>query len=82
VTNVVKYAYACPSQGHVRVTGAAAGDWLEFRVSDQGLGFRAGQSGGLGLGLSLIAKVTAELTIDQSPQGTAIQMRFALARPE
>jgi serine/threonine-protein kinase RsbW len=82
VTNVVKYAYASPAEGHVRLTGAAAEDWLEFRVSDQGRGFREGQSDGLGLGLSLIAMVTAELTINQGQQGTEIQMRFALARPE
>jgi anti-sigma regulatory factor (Ser/Thr protein kinase) len=79
VTNVVKYAYYAEDHPNpVRLSASAANDWLEFAVSDQGRGFREGHSDGLGLGLSLIAKVTAELAIDQGRHGTEVRMRFAL----
>jgi anti-sigma regulatory factor (Ser/Thr protein kinase) len=82
VTNAVKYAYADNSGDPVRLRASAAHDWLEFAVSDQGRGFREGHSNGLGLGLSLIARVTAELAIDQGQHGTEVRMRFALPTPE
>ncbi len=51
----------------------------ELIVTDRGRGFREGTSGGLGLGLSIIAEMTTELTIEQAPEGTEVRMRFALA---
>jgi serine/threonine-protein kinase RsbW len=79
VTNAVKYAYEPAVQGRVRLTGSAGEGWLELIVTDRGRGFREGESGGLGLGLSLIAKMTSELTIEQAAAGTEVRMRFALA---
>lgn len=78
VTNVVKYAYEPAVQGRVRLTGSVGEGWLELIVADRGRGFREGESGGLGLGLSIIAKMTSELTIEQAAGGTDVRMRFAL----
>jgi anti-sigma regulatory factor (Ser/Thr protein kinase) len=76
VTNAVKYAYEPEEDGAVSLTASAEDGWLEVRVSDEGHGFRAGMSGGLGLGLSIIAQVCAELTIHQGERGTELRMRF------
>ena len=78
VTNAVKYAYEPAGQGRVRLAGSAGDGWLELVVTDRGRGFREGASGGLGLGLSIIAKMTTELTIEQAATGTEVRMRFAL----
>jgi serine/threonine-protein kinase RsbW len=78
VTNAVKYAYEPASQGRVRLTGSVAEARLELIVADRGRGFREGESGGLGLGLSIIAKMTTELTIEQAATGTEVRMHFAL----
>lgn len=78
VTNAVKYAYEPASQGRVRLAGSAGDGWLELIVSDRGRGFCEGESGGLGLGLSIIAKMATELTIEQATAGTEIKMRFTL----
>lgn len=60
VTNAVKYAYS-PQEpdGQVLLTASARRSWLEFDISDQGNGFREGESSGLGLGLQLIAKLSS-----------------------
>lgn len=78
VTNAVKYAYAPGQKGRVQLYATVTGGWLEIRVSDRGRGFQTGGSGGLGLGLALIADLAAEMTVVQGPEGTEIQMRFAL----
>lgn len=78
VTNAVKYAYESADRGRVRLAGSAGDGWLELIVADRGRGFREGALGGLGLGLSIIAKVTTELTIEQAATGTEVRMRFAL----
>jgi len=78
-TNVVKYAYSqLEHKGQVRLLASARQDWLEFEVSDQGDGFREGESSGLGLGLQLIAKLSSDMKIVEGPTGTRIQIRFAL----
>jgi anti-sigma regulatory factor (Ser/Thr protein kinase) len=79
VTNAVKYAYGPDGEGRVQLAAAVADGWLEIRVSDRGRGFQPGRSDGLGLGLSLIADLAAEMTVVQGPEGTEIRMRFALA---
>lgn len=78
VTNAVKYAYGSNKEGRVQLAASVAGGWLEIRVADRGRGFQPGQSNGLGLGLALIADLAAEMTVLQGPEGTEIQMRFAL----
>jgi anti-sigma regulatory factor (Ser/Thr protein kinase) len=79
VTNAVKYAYG-PREpdGQVRLTASARKSWLEFDISDQGNGFREGESSGLGLGLQLIARLSSDVKIVEGPTGTRIHIRFAL----
>ncbi|HET7120769.1 MAG TPA: ATP-binding protein [Solirubrobacterales bacterium] len=79
VTNAVKYSQAPAGAAEVELTGSNEGDWLEFRVLDRGQAFEVGESDGLGLGLSIIARLCSELTIVQEGKGTEVRMRFALA---
>jgi anti-sigma regulatory factor (Ser/Thr protein kinase) len=80
VTNVVKYAYGAGDEGgRVELTATATERWLEIRVADTGGGFLPGESDGLGIGLTLVAQMSGDLEIAQSPQGTTLTMRFALA---
>jgi anti-sigma regulatory factor (Ser/Thr protein kinase) len=79
VTNVIVHAYPAARRGVVRVTAAVAGRGLEIVVRDRGRGFVAGRSAGVGVGLSLIAAMTARFRIEQqAPDGTAVWMRFHL----
>jgi anti-sigma regulatory factor (Ser/Thr protein kinase) len=79
VTNAVKYAYRQPEHdGRIRLSASAQRNWLEFEISDEGDGFREGESSGLGLGLQLIAQLSSDMNIVEGPTGTRIQIRFAL----
>jgi serine/threonine-protein kinase RsbW len=80
VTNAVKYAYEPGDDtGRVELTASASDQWIEIRVADHGCGFLPGESDGLGIGLTLVAQVSGDLEIAQSPQGTTVTMRFPLA---
>lgn len=78
VTNVVKYAYGDRGEGMVELIASADESWLEIRVRDDGEGFSAGPSEGLGLGLTLIADICTDLAISQQSTGTEVRMRWAL----
>jgi serine/threonine-protein kinase RsbW len=79
VTNVVKHAYEPEATDRgIWLTGLVADGFLEITVSDRGLGFRDSARPGLGVGLSIIADMSAELAIDQGPRGTELRMRFPL----
>ncbi len=79
VTNVVKHAYEPGASDRTMWLRGSAGDGLlEITVSDRGLGFRESAHPGLGVGLSIIANMSAELDVDQSPAGTELRMRFPL----
>lgn len=78
VTNAVKYADAAEAEGVVELAGAQRDGWLEVTVRDRGEGFGKGSTDGLGLGLSIIARLCAELTIVQEGDGTEVRMRFPL----
>lgn len=47
-------------------------------MRDRGEGFGQGSTDGLGLGLSIIARLCSELTIVQEGDGTEVRMRFPL----
>jgi serine/threonine-protein kinase RsbW len=79
VTNAVKYANARGGEGVVAVAASRRGDCLEVRVRDRGEAFGKGSVDGLGLGLTIIARLTAELKIVQEGDGTEVRMRFRLA---
>jgi anti-sigma regulatory factor (Ser/Thr protein kinase) len=78
VTNAVKYAGASGEAGVVELSARCAADWLEVRVRDHGEGFGKGSPDGLGLGLSIIARLSADLRIVQEGEGTEVRMRFPL----
>lgn len=80
VTNVVRHGYEADDEiGTVKLTLAAEDGWLDVTVCDRGHGFRSGNSPGLGLGLPIIAEVSAVLEISQGTSGTELLMRFPLS---
>ena len=79
VGNVVVHAYGDGQKGLVHVAIDVDDDALELVVADDGEGFRAGSSSGLGLGLILITKSSADFAVRQRPRsGTEVWMRFFL----
>jgi len=77
-TNAVKYAYGPDETAIVDLSAAVEDGWLTLRIADRGTGFRPGPSGGLGLGLAIIARLCDDLRIVQEGQGTQVVMRFVL----
>lgn len=78
VTNAVKYAYEPAAARTVVLSASAEDGWLTLRVGDRGTGFGAGSSDGLGLGLTIIARLCDDLKIVQEGTGTQVLMRFVL----
>ncbi len=78
VTNAVKYANAAEAEGVVELSAAREDDWLEVTVRDRGEGFGRGSPDGLGLGLTIIARLAGDLRIVQEGDGTEVRMRFPL----
>lgn len=78
VTNAVKYADAAGAEGVVEVAASREDDWLEVTVRDRGEGFGRGSTDGLGLGLTIIARLAGDLRIVQEGDGTEVRMRFPL----
>lgn len=79
VTNAVKYAGVTGAEGVVELSGAQRDGWLEVTVRDRGEGFGRGSTDGLGLGLTIIARLCSELKIVQEGDGTEVRMRFPLS---
>jgi serine/threonine-protein kinase RsbW len=79
VTNAVKYAYEAEVEGTVELSASVRKPWLEICVRDTGTGFGRGSTDGLGLGLSIIARLCADMKIVQEGDGTEVRMRFPLA---
>lgn len=78
-SNVVAHAYAPGTTGLVHVAAEVEEDMLEVVVADDGAGFRAGHSHVAGLGLPIIAELTAHFTIAPRERGgSAVAMRFLL----
>ena len=79
VTNAVKHSDAREDEV-VSLTATVADDWLEIIVRDRGTGFGTAASDGLGLGLSIVARLSGQLTISQEGSGTVVRMGFPLPR--
>lgn len=80
VTNVVKYAYQAGVKGNIELACSAKPEWLDILVRDRGTGFGSGSEDGLGLGLSIIARLCDDMKIVQEGSGTEVRMRFGLSR--
>jgi anti-sigma regulatory factor (Ser/Thr protein kinase) len=81
VTNAVLHAYGTPP-GEVHVIAAVASDEFWVVIADDGEGMRTqpGETGGLGLGLALMARLSSDLTIGtRSSGGVEVRMGFDLA---
>jgi serine/threonine-protein kinase RsbW len=77
-TNAVKYGDESGARGSVGLSAQISNGWLEFSITDEGERFGKGSADGLGLGLSIIARLCDDLKIIQEGAGTTVLMRFAL----
>ncbi|HEX7298691.1 MAG TPA: ATP-binding protein [Solirubrobacteraceae bacterium] len=80
VTNVVLHGYRDGAAGDVRVVACAEPDRLVVVVRDYGCGMSPHpDSPGLGLGLSVIGRLTTEMHIERPDDGggTRLRMHFA-----
>jgi anti-sigma regulatory factor (Ser/Thr protein kinase) len=77
-TNAVKYGEGTGRPAGIGLSAEVADGWLEFSITDEGESFGRGSKDGLGLGLSIIARLCDDLKIVQEGAGTTVLMRFAL----
>ena len=78
VTNVVMHAYRNGEPGVVRIFASVGEGALVVVVSDDGPGMTPRtDSPGIGLGLSLLAKVASTVEIDGDGDGTRVVLSFA-----
>lgn len=77
-TNAVKYGEEAGRPARIGLLAQVVDGWLEFSITDTGERFGRGPSDGLGLGLTIIARLCDDLKIVQEGAGTTVLMRFAL----
>ena len=78
ITNAVVHAYRDESAGPVRVVACAEPRRLVVVVRDHGCGMSPNPgSPGLGLGLSVIGRLAAELNIERPDAGGGTRLRCA-----
>jgi serine/threonine-protein kinase RsbW len=82
LTNAVVHAYRNGDAGRFHVTAAVASGELWVLISDDGRGLHAwNDSRGLGIGLSLISRLSDDFAIvTRASGGTEVQMRFDLKK--
>jgi anti-sigma regulatory factor (Ser/Thr protein kinase) len=82
VTNAVLHAYRDGARGDVRVVACAEPDSLVVVVRDYGCGMRPHpDSPGLGMGLSVIGRLTTEMNIERPDTGGGMRLRMHFANP-
>jgi anti-sigma regulatory factor (Ser/Thr protein kinase) len=82
VTNAVLHAYRGDATGEVRVVACAEPDCLVVVVRDYGCGMSPHpDSPGLGLGLSVIGRLTTEMNIERPDEGGGMRLRMHFANP-
>jgi serine/threonine-protein kinase RsbW len=80
VTNAVLHAYRNGASGDIRVVACAEPDRLVVVVRDYGCGMSPHPSSpGLGLGLSVIGRLSTEMNVERPDDGggTRLRMHFA-----
>jgi serine/threonine-protein kinase RsbW len=78
-TNVARHAYPNHSEGTLDLTSRVEDRTLIVEIRDFGVGVEAqGANSGLGLGLVLMAKLTASCDVEPANPGTRVTLRFAL----
>jgi serine/threonine-protein kinase RsbW len=78
VTNAVKYSGGSGKLNDLVFSASVTEDWLELSLIDTGQSFGRGSPDGLGLGLTIIARLCDDLRIVHEGLGTMVLMRFAL----
>jgi serine/threonine-protein kinase RsbW/stage II sporulation protein AB (anti-sigma F factor) len=82
VTNAVVHGYRDGASGDVRVVACAEPDRLVVVVRDYGCGMSPHpDSPGLGLGLSVIGRLTTEMNIERPDRGGGMRLRMHFANP-
>lgn len=78
-TNVVRHAYRPGEEGAIHYAADVEDGTLEIVIADDGEGIRPGPSEGSGLGLVIVAAVSADFAIrERLPRGTELWMSFLL----
>jgi len=78
-SNVVAHAYPEGEAGEIHFAADVEDGDLEIVISDDGEGLRRQESDGAGLGLGVIAGVSADCSIRPGPaRGIEVWMRFVL----
>jgi anti-sigma regulatory factor (Ser/Thr protein kinase) len=82
VTNAVLHGYRDGATGDLRVVACAEPDRLVVVVRDYGVGMSPHPSSpGLGLGLSVIGRLTTEMNIERPDSGGGTRLRMHFANP-
>jgi serine/threonine-protein kinase RsbW len=82
LTNAVMHAFLLQPTGTMSIFADAAVDALLVRVTDDGSGIRPrADSPGMGLGLSLVARVTTSLDVLPGPRGAGTELRLRFDAP-
>jgi anti-sigma regulatory factor (Ser/Thr protein kinase) len=77
VSNAVIHAFRRGKAGSIRVLARRDGGELLVTVADNGVGMIPDlDSPGLGVGTSLISRLSAQATFESSDEGTTVTMRF------
>lgn len=80
VTNAVIHGYRDGAHGDMRIVACAEPDRLVVVVRDYGCGMSPHpDSPGLGLGLSVIGRLTTEMNIERPDQGGGTRLRMSFA---
>ena len=77
VSNAVIHAFRFGKKGLVRVRGRHTGGELVVTIADNGVGMIPDlDNPGLGVGTSLISRLSEKATFESSDEGTIVTMRF------
>ena len=77
VANVVTHAYEADAGGVIELSGTATPYEVRIIVRDRGHGIAAARpSTGAGFGIGIIRRLAEHVSLDDSPSGVVLTMRF------